>query len=819
MIDGIERLPGGGIEQLPLVGMAKLTQAFEWSRTSLGKADDWSPSLRQTTDLMLASGHAMCLMWGAERIFLYNDAYAPLLGSRHPAALGITAEEVWPEVWGDIAPLIERTFAGETCTFDELPLTMTRHGHKEETWWSFSYSPVRDGGGDVVGLLNVTMEVTPQVLALRQRDAAIAELRTSERFMASVLAASTDCIKVLELDGTVSFMSEGGMQTMELDDFEGVKGCPWTDLLKDGAVDLASEAIIAARQGQSSHFEMAADTFAGTPKFWSVTVSPMFNDAGQVSRILSVSRDHTVLEQTRAQQRRLNESLEEIVAERTAERDRMWVTSPDLMLVIDFGGVFRRVNPAWTALLAYEPSELIGHHVNEFVVPDDHDVTTIAYEDAADGRRPTVENRYRHKDGSVRWIAWTAAPAGDMTYATGRDVTAEKDQARALAKTEEQLRQAQKMEAVGQLTGGLAHDFNNLLTAVTGGLELLQARLAKGEYDKTERYINMALTGANRAAALTQRLLAFSRRQTLAPKSTDVDRLIAGMEEIIDRTLGPSINVKVVSAAGLWPVLVDAPQLDNALLNLCINARDAMPDGGQLTIETSNKVLDARSAALHDLSEGEYVSLCVTDTGTGMSPEVIKRVFEPFFTTKPIGEGTGLGLSMIYGFVRQSGGQVRIHSVVGEGSTICLYLPRLTGEHQVVVAEEDNGAGLRAEQGQTVLLVEDEAAIRELVVTVLEEAGYRVVEAPNGPAGTAILRSNQRVDLLITDVGLPGGLNGRQVADAGRTVRPELKVLFMTGYAANAAVGAGHLVAGMEVLTKPFNVSDLKRRVGEMLSG
>jgi len=383
------------------------------------------------------------------------------------------------------------------------------------------------------------------------------------------------------------------------------------------------------------------------------------------------------------------------------------------------------------------------------------------------------------------------------------------------------------MEALGQLTGGLAHDFNNLLTAVTGGLELLAAKLAKGKYDKADRYIAMASTGANRAAALTQRLLAFSRRQTLAPKPTDVDRLIAAMEEIIDRTIGrsddrtigPSIEVRVVSAAGLWPVLVDAPQLDNALLNLCINARDAMPDGGQLTIETANKVLDARSAALQDLPAGEYVSLCVTDTGTGMPPEVIKRVFDPFFTTKPIGEGTGLGLSMIYGFVRQSGGQVRIHSVVGKGSTVCLYLPRLPGAHQVAAVEEEDAARYHAEQGQTVLLVEDEAAIRELVSTILAEAGYRVLQASNGPVGTGILRLDERIDLLITDVGLPGGLDGRQVADAGRAVRPDLKVLFMTGYAANAAVGAGHLDDGMEVLTKPFAISELARRVGEMLSG
>ncbi|MBB3844600.1 PAS domain-containing hybrid sensor histidine kinase/response regulator [Xanthomonas arboricola] len=386
-----------------------------------------------------------------------------------------------------------------------------------------------------------------------------------------------------------------------------------------------------------------------------------------------------------------------------------------------------------------------------------------------------------------------------------------------LMQAEESLRQSQKMEAVGQLTGGLAHDFNNLLTAVTGGLEMLAAKVAKGEYGKLDRYIAMAQTGANRAAALTQRLLAFSRRQTLAPIPTDVDRLIASMEEMIDHTLGPEFEVKVVSIPGLWPVLVDAPQLENALLNLGINARDAMPDGGLLTIETSNERLDARAAADQDLPEGEYVSICVTDTGIGMPPEVIARVFDPFFTTKPIGQGTGLGLSMIYGFVRQSGGQVCIYSEVGKGTTMCLYLPRYLGDVAATEQEAGNADAGKALPGETILIVEDETAIRQLVADVLSDAGYRVLEAPNGPAGVKLLQSEERIDLLITDVGLPGGLNGRQVADAGRVVRPALKVLFVTGYAANAAVGAGHLDEGMQVLTKPFNIAELEMRIREMI--
>ncbi|WP_018261425.1 PAS domain-containing hybrid sensor histidine kinase/response regulator [Methylobacterium sp. WSM2598] len=386
-----------------------------------------------------------------------------------------------------------------------------------------------------------------------------------------------------------------------------------------------------------------------------------------------------------------------------------------------------------------------------------------------------------------------------------------------LQRTEEALRQSQKMEAVGQLTGGLAHDFNNLLTGISGSLELLQTRMAQGRLTDLDRYINAAQGASKRAAALTHRLLAFSRRQTLDPKPTDVNGLIFGMEELIRRTVGPAITIEVVGAAGLWPALVDPPQLENALLNLCINARDAMPEGGRITIETANKWLDDRAARERDLPPGQYLSLCVTDTGTGMTPEVIAKAFDPFFTTKPIGQGTGLGLSMIYGFVRQSGGQVRIYSEVGQGTTMCLYLPRYYGEAE----EGDVLAGLsdapRAEQGETVLIVDDEPSVRMLVTEVLEDLGYTAIEAADGPAGLKVLQSGVRVDLLVTDVGLPGGMNGRQVADAGREVRPGLKVLFITGYAENAAIGNGYLEPGMQVLTKPFVMESLAARIRAMI--
>ncbi len=400
-----------------------------------------------------------------------------------------------------------------------------------------------------------------------------------------------------------------------------------------------------------------------------------------------------------------------------------------------------------------------------------------------------------------------------------RAVDALHAEARERAQAEESLRQAQKMEAVGQLTGGLAHDFNNLLTGISGSLERLQARLSQGRVNDLERYIVVAQGAAKRAAALTHRLLAFSRRQTLDPKPTSVNRLVAGMEELVRRTVGPAITVEVVAAGGLWATLIDPGQLENALLNLCINARDAMPDGGRLTIETGNKWLDQRAARERDLAPGQYVSLCISDTGLGMTPDVVARAFDPFFTTKPIGMGTGLGLSMVYGFAQQSGGQARIYSEPGQGAMVCLYLPR----HHGGVESADELDDTRNEaphvgQGETVLVVDDEPAVRMLVAEVLEDLGCTAIEAEDGAAGLRVLRSDARIDLLITDVGLPGGLNGRQVADVARAARPGLRVLFITGYAENAVVGNGHLEPGMQVLTKPFAMETLANRVRDLMA-
>jgi PAS domain S-box-containing protein len=547
---------------------------------------------------------------------------------------------------------------------------------------------------------------------------------------------------------------------------------------------------------------------------------PVLDAAGrQVGAVLTI-RDDTARRAAEEEKERLNASLEEQVAERTAERDRVWRNSRDLLVVVGADGVFRAVNPAWTAILGHDPAEVVGRSFLQFVWPDDAEPTRGGLATASSARDLTdFQNRYRHKDGSPRWISWRTSAEGDLVYAYGRDITAEKEQAEALSQAEERLRQSQKMEAVGQLTGGIAHDFNNLLTGIIGSLELLGTRVAQGRIKDVERYVMAAQGASKRAAALTHRLLAFSRRQTLDPKPTDANRLVSGMEELIRRTVGPEVAVEVVAAGGLWTTLVDPNQLENALLNLCINARDAMPDGGRLTIETCNKWLDARAARERDLPPGQYVTLCVSDTGTGMTPEVARRAFDPFFTTKPIGMGTGLGLSMIYGFVRQSGGQARIYSEPGQGAMVCLYLPRHLGEAEKADGMAEPAEPPRSERGETVLVVDDEPTVRMLVAEVLGDLGYNALEAADGAAGLKLLRSETRIDLLVTDVGLPGGMNGRQVADAARTVRPGLKVLFITGYAENAVLSHGHLEPGMHVLTKPFAMEVLANRIKDLIAG
>jgi len=800
---------GGGGE------LARLIVAFDWATTPLGAIETWPPSLKSTIGLILRSPVPIVTLWGEDGIMIYNDAYSGFAGGRHPQLLGSRVRQGWSEVADFNDNVMKVGLAGGTLSYQDQELTLYRSGAAEQVWMDLNYSPILDEDGRPVGVIAIVVETTERVTAQRR--------------------------------------------------------------------------------------------------------------LGEQARTLEI----------------LNETLESRVAERTAERDRVWRNSRDLLVVIGSDGIFRAVSPAWTRILGYQPEDAVGTHFLQFVHPDDAGLSQGGLDQAAAKKNLTnFENRLLHKDGPTRWISWHTSVEGDLVYGYGRDVTDEKlrertlelEQARihtiyettsqlmgflevdgrliaanrasleaigvgleevkgfkfwdtpwfagtpgmpetvrraveaaaggqtlrlplelrlpngetrhydfgltpvrnsagevvqlvpeafdltAQRKVEEQLRQAQKMEAVGQLTGGIAHDFNNLLTGIAGSLELLGNRLTQRRLDDAQRYIAMARGAADRAAALTHRLLAFSRRQTLAPRPTDVVQLVADMEELISRTTGPSVAVDVTAVDCVWTTMVDPNQLENALLNLCINARDAMPDGGRLTIATGNRSLDAIAALSHELAPGQYITLRVSDNGAGMTPEVVARAFDPFFTTKPTGMGTGLGLSMIYGFVRQSGGQVRIQSELGAGTSVCLYLPRHLGDTANAEPRGVLDDAPRAAGGEAVLVVDDEPSIRLLVVEVLQDLGYSAIEAVDGATGLAILRSPRTVDLLITDVGLPNGMNGRQLADAAREMRPHLKVLFITGYAENAVLRGGNLAPGMHVMIKPFAMEALASRIRAIIT-
>ncbi|RMN78356.1 PAS protein [Pseudomonas cannabina] len=680
---------------------AETIRSKDWNRTSLGPIERWPASLKNTLNLILNSPESMYLLWGPDLIFFHNDAYTPILGPRQNEAIGARVTDLWADVWDQVAPLVIDALAGKACHHQNMPLRMARYGETEQTWWSFSFSPVIDEHGATVGMFCITNETTQHVLNQQA-------LLDNER------------------------------QRLEL-----------------------------------------------------------------IDRLVSLEKRQTA-------------TLEQ----RTLELDTFWELSPDPLAILDFNGMFLRVNPAWTAILGRTQQELLGSSIMTLLHPDDVGNTQNALKHAVSHVLPLFENRYQHVDGTYHWFGWTAAPGNGIIFALGKHLNHEKQRIEALRVAEETLIQSQKMEAVGQLTGGLAHDFNNLLMGITGNMELLLSRIRQERFTELERYINAALEGSRRAASLTHRLLAFSRRQTLAPKATDIDHLVAGMDELIRRTVGPAIDMQVIASHGLWSTLVDPHQLENSLLNLCLNAKDAMPDGGRLLIQTANRTLTASAAARFGLPAGRYVELSVSDTGTGMGKDIIGRVFDPFFTTKPTGMGTGLGLSMIYGFARQSGGAVNIVSDVGEGAKICILLPMHEGEAEALVLDSGElqvpapGTG-----DETILVVDDEPAVRLLIAELLEDLGHVVLQAEKGSDALAILQSKAAIDLLITDVGLPGGMNGRQVADAARDVRPDLKVLFVTGYAENAVLTHDTLEPGMHVLPKPFAIAELISRVTELLEG
>ncbi|HEY0043978.1 MAG TPA: PAS domain S-box protein [Allosphingosinicella sp.] len=792
-------------------------------------------ALRETEErYRLAAAATSDAIWDWDLVsnrILWNEALQEAYG--HPLSEVDAAGEWWiehihPEDRDRVHQSIHRVIDGESG------------GDRWTDEYRFrrvdgSYAEVLDRGhvirgadGKAVRMIGAMLDLSERKAAEREVQARERQLRVSEERFRQLTELAPAIIWFGNVDGGLSYLNPYWYAYTGQTEAEALP-LGWADVIHPDDLSTLDAAWTTARtNGTLYEVEARLRRHDGAYRWFLIRAEPLRDEKGAVNGWLGQDTDIDDRKAAEAGLARLNANLEERVTEALAER-RLWaevfeatdatiaVVRSDYRLlaandayVREFKrlfGVVPVIGENLIALLEGRPERDLAQEVWQRALSGD--AFSIETELGSGEERRCYDLRFnalRNPDGEI--IA---------AYQFAVDVTERLEEQKRLRDAEDALRQVQKMDAVGQLTGGIAHDFNNLLTGILGSLELMQLRMQQGRHDEIERYVRAAATSANRAAALTHRLLAFSRRQPLNPQAVNANRLLTGMEELLRRTIGERIQLEIVTAAGLWPTRCDANQLENAILNLAINARDAMPDGGNLTIETCNTRLDrAYTSRVQGLQPGQYICVAVTDTGTGMTPDVIEKAFEPFFTTKPIGQGTGLGLSMIYGFARQSEGHARIYSEPGHGTTFKIYLPR----HLGVADETEDQAEALTEQhagsGEIVLVVEDEHSVRDLVVDVLRDLGYHALEAVDGPSGLALIQSGARIDLMVTDVGLPG-LNGRQLADEARRLRPGLQVLFMTGYAESAAIASGFLEPGMEMITKPFALEAVAARVRAMV--
>jgi PAS domain S-box-containing protein len=733
----------------------------------------------------------MAMLRGPTHVFEFvNPAYQRLVGGRD--VIGQSVRETLLEVQGqEFVELLDQVYAtGVAAIGNAQPVYLTADGGSEPRYFDFVYQPLRDLDNSVIGIFVLGADVTERFVAQRTVEESAAQFQTFAQTMANQVWTSRP-------DGLLDWFSDRVYQYTGLQ-LEDLQGTGWTQLVHPDDMGVAAERWAAAlKTGDTYETEFRLRAADGTYRWHLARALPIRGADSSITRWIGTNTD--IHERKSAE------------AEVVRNQQRIWRLSPVLKVVASNQGELLAVNPAWSQALEWTADQTIGKHFLDFL-PEEDRADGAAYLQGITVDKELQEQQLTllSKKGLRRQVSWTFVQEGDTLYGFGRDVTDQRT-------VEEALRQSQKMEAVGQLTGGIAHDFNNLLQGITGSLDLVQKRISQGRVSEVDRFIAGAMTSANRASALTHRLLAFSRRQPLDPRPVRANPLVISMEDLLRRTLGERVELELVLAGGLWLTRCDPNQLESAILNLAINARDAMPAGGKLVIETCNTHLDSRYAAQqHDVTPGQYICVSVTDTGTGMSPEVVEKAFEPFFTTKPIGQGTGLGLSMIYGFAQQSEGNAKIYSEEGKGTTVKLYLPRYRGEETTEEQQPYLSDAFAVESGETVLVVEDESVVRGLIVETLLDLGYNALEAPDGPTGLEVLQSRRRIDLLVTDVGLPG-LNGRQIADAGRALRPGLKVLFMTGYAENAAVAAGFLEPGMQMITKPFAMEALASKIKDIV--
>ncbi|WP_460160713.1 hybrid sensor histidine kinase/response regulator [Pseudomonas sp. S2_B10] len=823
----------------------------DWSRSPLGAAGTWPQSLRTAVDIVIHSPMPMLLLWGPQLTQIYNNGFALLAGSKHPEAFGQPTHEIWPEVRDFAVPIYQAVLQGQVRSFSEQRFSVQRDGKKTDFWLDLTYSPIRDETAQVAGILITAIETNERrriALELQRRsEESLKAQRQSEERLQLALAAA-DAVGTWDWDiGEDRFIADAHFAELHGVDPSKAGQLPISEYMH--GVHPEDRAMVARgikhciTHGTEYAEEYRLLQADGTLR-WVFARGRCYKDHhGRPMRFLGAALDLTERKHTEQALRQSQTELQLIIN-----------AMPILISYVDAEERFRLNNAAYLDWYGLTPQELYGRKIREVIGEEAYFLRAPYIAEALAGRACSFSFYTPHRDGSIRHALMNYLPrhgadgAVNGFYIFVIDETERKKTEEALRnlnetleervsarteqlaqanerlqnemfereRAEDALRHAQKMEAVGQLTGGIAHDFNNMLTGIIGSLDLMQRYIANGRADEIGRFTEAAVSSANRAAALTHRLLAFSRRQSLDRKQLNVNELVHSLEDLIRRTKGDPIDLQLRLPEDVWPVSTDVSQLENALLNLVINARDAMPEGGTLLIQTANVYLDSSDITiLEPVKAGEYVMLAVSDNGTGMTPSIRSKAFDPFFTTKPIGQGTGLGLSMIYGFAQQSGGHVSLDSVPGQGTCVRLYLPRLlepTPETSSVKKAEPIAA---SSSGETAIVVEDDAAVRMLVLDLLRELGYKTFEAANAKIALHLFESAQRVDLLVTDVGLPG-MNGRQLAEIARQHRPGLKVLFMTGYAQIAAERQGFLEEGMDMVAKPFVLEVLASKIRKL---
>ena len=815
-------LAGGG-------ELGERMRAMDWSATALGPTASWPPTLKMALNLCLNTQIPTAIYWGPELRLLYNDAWAPIAGEKHPWALGRPAREVWADIWHVIESQLTNVLtSGEGFSVKGQMLPMQRGGRVQNTRWDYDFTPLFDQTGlQVLGIFNQGNETTARLNAERA-------LRASEERLEYALGA-VNSIGTWDWDVVNDKITSDARfaRLYGVDPEIAAKGSSVKDFFNGIHPDdlpRVREAIDhALKTGERFAEEYRLTQADGSLRWVSAQGRCTLAPDGTPLRFPGISIDISDRVEAESALRASEERFQAIV---DSIDQMIWSTRPD--------GYHDYYNQRWYDFTGVPEGSTDGEEWNGMFHPDDQDRAWAVWERCLQTGEPYhIEYRLRHRSGQYRWVLGRAQAVRDdqgaitrwfgtctdiQEIVDAREVLARsredlekavEERTAALMQAEEELRQAQKMEAVGQLTGGIAHDFNNMLAVILGGLNLLERRLKRGDTD-VDRYIEAARDSANKAAALTHRLLAFSRRQPLSPEVIDPNRMVAGMSEILTRAIGERIVVETVLAAGLWKTHADAVQLEQAVLNLAVNARDAMAEGGQMTIETANAHLDEAYAQENATKPGQYVLIALTDTGSGMSEEILAKAFDPFFTTKAVGKGTGLGLSQVFGFVRQSGGHVKIYSEVDRGTTIKIYLPRYYGEEPANRPSTVTETAPRGASEDVVLVVEDDERVRAFSVEALSELGYTVLQAPNGAAGLKIIEERDDIDLLFTDVVMPG-MTGGELATLALQRRPGLKVLFTTGFTRNAIVHNGVLDPGTHLIQKPFSIEQLAMKVRDVL--